>query len=631
MGYYDKGFVNVQDNFIVDDETVWRCYTYSATTNPTTPNNTALCIIRFYYEYATSYDKHLMYIVGLNKNATFQPSQGSTIYNNVDNFVNKVGNSYVKTYTASDSSGQGELVCPVPNYDKVTMRTKENIHLPSADDFEHGFRKSTIPIFTVTNTDYDKLNNYIQNGDDSGADNYEDLHPKTYHTDVWLDGNFPNIWFKTSYSGNIPSTTIPKCDAIISAIPVATPVEMYNSSYEFDGMIYVAYGQYSNPTPLPVVTKTPYGIAFTLDDEFGKKVQVTFAIDKSGNVSDIVTQDSTDGTHTIVVHEGTPSESDYTDGSNANGFNTKPTQNKFSGANTLTKTYKLSNDGVALKALGNFLWSSTFKDNVLSLTNYPLENIISIKAMPLIKGSTSEEIKIGNVLTGVSGDVVTDADSIETTVGKKQVPRYFNNFIDYSEVDIMIYLPYIGFKKIDNLVAMKRSIRVKYYFDVIMGNCLASVEFKADTGEWLLYDCYQGNCGIDIALTSTNRASIENGYINNALSAVSDIMSLNPVGVAKDVFNGMTQDFHSTSTGVGNPSVMNALDTKCRLIIKRPAPYAPKEYGHTVGYPCYKYMQLSELEGFTKCENFICSEIPQATDGEKDEIKQLLESGIFIF
>lgn len=631
MAYYEKGFANVQDNFTASGKTYWNCYTYSATTNPSTPNNKALCILRWYYEHAATPDKHLMTIVGLNINTPFNPSQASTIDDNVSNYIKKVGNSYIKARSETYDNDEGVLICPVPDYENVTLKNKQNIYIPKEDDFEHGFRKTDLPIFTVTNTDFDKLNNYIQNGDDSGADNYEDLHPKTYHTDVWLDGNFPNIWFKTSYSGDLPSTTIPQCDAVINVIPVATPVVMYDSSYEFDGMIYVAYGQYSNPTPLPIVTKTPYGIAFTLDGDFGKKVQATFYIDKSGNVSDIVPQNSTDGTHTIEVHEGTPSESDYSDGSNANAFNTEPTQNKFSGANTLTKTYKLSNDGVALKALGNFLWSSTFKDNVLSLTNYPLENVISIKAMPLIEGGTSEEIKIGNVLTGISGNVVSDADSIETTVGTKQVPRYFNNFIDFSEVDIMIYLPYIGFKKIDNLVAMKRSIRVKYYFDVIMGNCLASIEFKANTGGWLLYDCYQGNCGIDIALTSTNRANIENGYINNALSAVSDIMSLNPVGVAKDVFNGMTQDFHSQSTGVGNPSVMNALDTTCRLIIKRPAAYSPKEYGHTVGYPCYKYMNLSELSGFTQCENFICSLIPYATDGEKAEIKSLLESGIFIF
>lgn len=497
--------------------------------------------------------------------------------------------------------------------------------------------KATFPIYDFSQTDYpdtdmmDKVNKYITEGDDSGADNYNDLHPDKYDTTVWLDGTFPNIYYKTVYSGDGEPPAAPSCLCVISAIPTVSPVEMVRTNYNIDSMNFVSYGQYSNPTAVPLVSKTPYGIAFNLNDDANKKCQVTFYIDKSGNVSDIAPASSADGTHTIHVETGTPSEQDYSDGSNANGFDTNPTQNKFSGANTLTKTYKLASDAVALKALGNFLWSSTFKDNVLSLTNYPLENIIAIKAMPLIVGGGSEEIKIGNVLTGVSGDVVADADSIETTVGTKRIPRYFNNFIDYNEVDIMIYLPYIGFKKIDNLVAMKRSLRVKYYFDVIMGNCLASLEFKADTGNWLLYDCYQGNCGIDIALTSTNRASIENGFINNALSAVSDIMSLNPVGVAKDVFNGMTQDFHSQSTGVGNPSVMNALDTTCRLIIKRPATYEPKEYGHTVGYPCYKYMNLSELSGFTQCENFICSLIPYATDGEKAEIKSLLESGIFIF
>lgn len=623
MAFYSSGYSNVYDG------------DYSPNRSKKTFNQKSydgypgLCILKFLK--GTSGTQYTYKVVSINdtyaETHPFTPSASYTIERNLTNWLDtRVSKLYFTLVNTDDDS---EWL--PPDDDFGTSTTTSLNYFSGYINEDHYIEKTTLPIFTISNDDYSAFEAYYKTGDDSGADNYSDLHKENYLTEVWLDGNFPNIYYKTSFEGQGEPQTIPTALCIISAVPTVSPVEMVRTSYNIETMNNVSYGQYSNPTAVPLVNKTPYGIAFNLNDDVEKKCQATFYIDKNGNVSDIVTTNSSDGTHTIIVNEGTPSETDYTDGSEANGFNTQPAYNKFSGANTLTKTYKLSNDGVALKALGNFLWSSTFKDNVLSLTNYPLENIISIKAMPLIVGGTSEEIKIGNVLTGINGDVVADADSIETTVGTAQVPRYFNNFIDFSEVDIMIYLPYIGFKKIDNIVAMKRSLRVKYYFDVIIGNCLASIEFKADTGDWLLYECYQGNCGIDIALTSTNRASIENGFINNALSAVSDVMSVNPVGLAKDVFNGMTQDFHSQSTGVGNPSVMNALDTKCRLIIKRPASYTPKEYGHTVGYPCYKYMNLSELSGFTQCENFICSLIPYATDGEKAEIKSLLESGIFIF
>ena len=634
MAYYEQGFVNVQDNFKSGSREVWRCYTYSATTDNSFPDNKALCILRYYYDSATEPDKHELKIVGLNSNVPFAPRESLTIYDNVKNFVQR--NSHLKSTNQSDTSGEGVLVCKLPDYDAVTSKTYQGISLPSTADSTHGFRKTNLPIFTVTNDDFSALNNYIESGDDSGADNYEDLHPSTYHTTVWLDGKFPNLFYKTELTG----TTETQFEIQVNYDTGGSSTGVsYTKTYDINSMINATYSEYG-VSPTGLSNKTTYYMRF-LDENAETALQdacwLSFTVDRDGNVADITTTDSLSGNYTISCEQGTPSDTDYPEDDPA--WNHTINTNNMSGANTLTKTYMLND--TQLRSLGNFLWSSTFKDNLLGLVNYPLENVISLKAMPLSRGGTAENIKIGNVDTGISAPLVDTADRISVFIGQKKCPRIFQNFLDYTAVDISIYLPFIGFKKLDNALAMDRTISVTYYFDVILGTCLALISYKDKNSELLACDVYQGNCGIDIAIASTNRAEIENGYINNAISGITNLISGNIGGAVKDAFNASTQSFHSESGGVGNPSLMGAIDMTCRLIIRRPKKFTPPDsYGHTFGYPCHKYGLLSDFSypdqagvpanSFTVCENFIPSLMDDVLDEEKIMIKELLETGVYL-
>lgn len=634
MSYYEQGFVNVQDNFKSGSREVWRCYTYSATTDNSFPDNKALCILRYYYDSATEPDKHVLTIVGLNSNVPFAPRESLPIYNNVSNFIRS--NSHLKSTNQSDTSGQGELVCKLPDYDAVTSKTSQGISIPSTDDSTHGFRKTDLPIFTVTNDDFSALNNYIESGDDSGADNYEDLHPSTYHTTVWLDGKFPNLFYKTELTG----TTETQFEIQVNYDTGGSSTGVsYTKTYDINSMINATYSEYG-VSPTGLSNKTTYYMRF-LDENAETALQdacwLSFTVDRDGNVADITTTDSLSGNYTISCEQGTPSDTDYPEDDPT--WNHHINTNNMSGANTLTKTYMLND--TQLRALGNFLWSSTFKDNLLGLVNYPLENVISLKAMPLSRGGNAENIKIGNVDTGISVPLVDTADRISVFIGQKKCPRIFQNFLDYTAVDISIYLPFIGFKKLDNALAMDRTISVTYYFDVILGTCLALISYKDKNSELLACDVYQGNCGIDIAIASTNRAEIENGYINNAISGITNLISGNIGGAIKDAFNASTQSFHSESGGIGNPSLMGAIDMTCRLIIRRPKKFTPPDsYGHTYGYPCHKYGLLSDFSypdqagvpanSFTVCENFVPSLMDDVLDDEKIMIKELLETGVYL-
>lgn len=499
-----------------------------------------------------------------------------------------------------------------------------------------------IPIFDMTKHDsWTALNNYIATGDDSGADNYDDLHPMQYNTTVWMDGKYPNLYWKTEVGEeDTPDTIDLICD--IYARPLIEYDKTFTNQYSLNDVQYVQYSEYANPSKVPSIgggtIPTRYMLHVYPKDNLDKDyaARIVFDIHDDGTISDVTLQSSKH--HTIIISDSPiPSDSDYPD--EQTNFNHDMTTSFQDGTsiNTLTTTYRISPS--QLRVLGNFLWSNTFKDGILGLVNYPLENIVSLKCMPVKLGGTDTTIKIGNVDTGIHGDKCDyRVSGYSAYVGSCTIKRPFNNFMDYTEVELSIYLPFIGYKPLDAVMVMGRKIELTYIYDCVLGNCMAVLYVYDDNGNKIMFDCHQGTCGIDIAITSTNRADIENGMINSVLSGIGHLASAyagnigGVLGVASDVFNGTTQGFHTQSTGVGNPSLMTKMDTTAFVILKRPQimDVDKQHYGHHYGYPCNLYKKLKNLSGFTQTKNFVCSLINNATDEEKAEIESLLNSGIYI-
>lgn len=585
-----------------------------------------LCILRYVFNGVVYYN-----IVGGNRVHLTNTDPDGILYS-VNNWIND-GNSIIN-YRSETTFGD-----PTETYSEDGMAVRSNVLWSTSDITD--FWSKLLPIFTVTNNDMSAFNNYLDDGDDTGADNYQDLHPMQYTTTVWMDGNYPNLYWKTELTGeSVPETNDLICD--IYANPSVQNIKTFSNQYSLNSMQYAQYSDYASPSNVPSLgggtQPTPYVLYVNpvgnTDTDYD--AQITFYINNDGTISDVSLQSS--GNHTIVLSDSPiPSDSDYPD--EQTNFNHDKTTSFQDGTsvNTLTTTYHIN--VTQLRALGNFLWSNTFKDGILGLVNYPLENIVSLKCMPVNLGGTDTVIKIGNVDTGIHGDKCDyRVSGYSAYVGDCTIKRPFDNFMDYTEVELSIYLPFIGFKPLDAVMVMGRKIELTYIYDCVLGNCMAVLEVYDDKGKKIMFDCYQGTCGIDIAITSTNRADIENGMINSVLSGIGHLASAatgnigSLIGVAGDVFNGTTQGFHTQSTGVGNPSLMTKMDTTAFVLIKRPQvmDVDGQNYGHHYGYPCNLYKKLGDLSGFTQTKDFVCSQINNAADEEKAEIESLLNSGIYI-
>lgn len=335
-------------------------------------------------------------------------------------------------------------------------------------------------------------------------------------------------------------------------------------------------------------------------------------------------------TLTIVAGSGASDDgySDSTKGGDDYNDITDSELPSINGHSILTQTYAMS--PTRLKQLGNVLWNSSFIENIELVNNNPIENIVSVKMFPfLINGSADEIIQLGNVETGVNGKPVPDSYSYKHNVGNIKVSKKYNNFLDYAPfTKITLFLPFVGFKELPTDEVMDRTLNISYIIDIVTGTCkvIVSVILSGNKVPLISFD---GSTGIDIPISSSNRASVEAGYITSALGATSQLMSGNPIGAIGQGLNGAMAMYHTNTTGNPNPScsIYECLDAF--LIYDRPTYQELKQFNHTKGRMCMLSKTIGNLKGFTMCDSNVDLNGINCTETEKEELQSIMSSGFY--
>lgn len=401
--------------------------------------------------------------------------------------------------------------------------------------------------------------------------------------------------------------------------PIATLATVY---------IAVQLEYYSTPTVLPTDYSSimycelfkkqknghMYGdIGFLEKDENGLYDKVksgdgsTFTVKEGDEGSKIVTSDDDDG---------------YSDDKD-DDENDSDTSDVSSGIGVLTTTFKMTKD--RLQQLGRFLWGSNIFDNFSLICNNPIENIISCKSIPLSIDGSTQKIILGNVDTGVNGDKVSN-NFAKQNIGSITITEKYHNFLDYAPyTNVIIYLPYIGFKELDTNLVMSKTLSISYTVDIITGGCLCQVT----SNNVKLYE-FNGNIGIDIPITASNRAQVEAGYISSGIGIASSVASGNIVSAVTSLINSAESQYHYASTSSPNPMCVASTNRTCYVILDRPTYQTLKSFNHTRGKKCYLTKTINTLKGYTICDEHIDLSGISATDSEKEELIKILSSGFFV-
>ena len=448
-----------------------------------------------------------------------------------------------------------------------------------------------------------------------GYGGYDDLSGKV-SIHKWQLVDYSPSHFNTNYA-QINNTVWGEWANTVS--PIATLSTVY---------IAVQLEYYTTPTVLPSETSAimycelfknikdghMYGdIGFLQKEDNGLYSKVT-----TGDRSTFTVKDGEDGSK-IVTSDDDDGYSDDKDDDEKN----IDTSDVSAGIGVLTTTFKMTKD--RLQQLGRFLWGSNIFDNFSLICNNPIENIISCKSIPLSLDGATQKIVLGNVDTGVNGDKVAN-NFTSQTIGSIKINEKYNNFLDYSPyTNVIIYLPYVGFKELDTNLVMNKTLSISYTVDVITGGCLCQIQSDGVR----LYE-FNGNLGIDIPITASNRAQVEAGYISSGIGITSSAASGNIVGAVTSLINSAEAQYHYASTSSPNPMCVASTNRTCYVIIDRPTYQTLKSFNHTRGKKCYLTKTINSLKGYTICDEHVDLTGIRATESEKEELVRLLSSGFFV-
>ena len=296
----------------------------------------------------------------------------------------------------------------------------------------------------------------------------------------------------------------------------------------------------------------------------------------------------------------------------------------------LTKTYAMSKERT--QALGAKIWSQDYF-NVLKIQDNPIENIISVKAFPFSMTGTEQSIQIGNVDIGVNALAVTKT-TVKISIGSIKITEKYGSFLDYAPyTSIQLFLPYSGFVEMDTTQIMNTMLKVELVVDLITGACKYIIY-----ADGICISEVDGNMGIDIPMTSTNRAQTDlavlQNTVNGAMNAGVALLSKNPIGAIGSVVNtaldGAQASYSSSRSGNASSACSSYSQRNIFVIINRPNYSSVKSFGHTRGYVCNRTLKIGDLKGFTLVDNNIDLTSISATKNELDELRNLLASGVYV-
>lgn len=508
---------------------------------------------------------------------------------------------------------------------------------------------STIPIFEGEDTE--SINKYVTKGDTSGA-----LKDASTKWNLYIDGTKSPLYKLTWDCVDVSNSDTSKVKVLFCGMDDAVPntyivkeSHYYNyndksvklnyhdireavwgdmGSVKGPVAIIVQFEYFATTTVVPKATSS-YMYCELFPNETNGHMYGKIGFCKVGEHPTWFVKTNDGDSSKFTAHEGTEGSDGYTKDDDKDYHDNKDkddddsdTKVLSSGIGVLTSTYHMTKE--RLEQLGRFLWGGSIFDEFSLINNNPIENIISCKSIPFNIGGTNQEISLGNVKTGVNGEKISQNFS-KQTIGTVAIAEHYGNFLDYAPyTNVIIYLPYIGFKELDTSLVMGKTLKIEYTLDVITGGCLAQIY----VGRIRLYE-FTGNIGVDIPITASNRAQVESAYISAGVGVVSSTMSGNVTGAVNSIIGAATSQYHYSGTGNPSPSCVASTNRTCYVVIDRPQYQPLNAFNHTRGRMCCLSKTIGSLNGFTVCDKNIDISGVSATDEEKEEIVNILSSGFF--
>ena len=284
------------------------------------------------------------------------------------------------------------------------------------------------------------------------------------------------------------------------------------------------------------------------------------------------------------------------------------------------RLYNLTN--AELSALGNYLWSDNFFDNIIKNWTSPLQNIVSLSVVPVVNlQGVNEVIQIGNTSTGVSAMRLTNS-RYELNMGTVQTSKMYNSFADFNPFQrLKVFLPYIGVRELNTDDYIGGSLEIIYQIDIFTGSCVAHL-VAHKKGKNYVVDTYNGNVTMQLPITGANYFTAFQASLNGLMTT----MVGNPVGGAVQGLN-LKPSYEKSGTLTGQNGRLGVKYPY--LFFDTPQFKAPKGFRENHGYISNLSVILGECSGYNEVKYIDIDDLT-ALDTEKDELLNLLRTGVYV-
>ena len=305
-----------------------------------------------------------------------------------------------------------------------------------------------------------------------------------------------------------------------------------------------------------------------------------------------------------------------------------------------------------LKQVADYLWGGLFDlSTYLKIFENPMDCILGLSVVPVtVPTSGSAQITVGNIeLSGISLPLASQ-QYIEVDCGTIAfTDKYFGSYLDQDPYTKMaLFVPYSGIHSVKADDIMGKTVGLKYHIDILTGSLVAFLT----CGDSVLYE-FNGACASNIPVNSINYASTIENAIRIAVNIGTTVATAGaaaPMTGATAATREAARTFGTAvnmagSTAEGILSLKPNIDRAGSLggttglmgnqtpyfIITRPRLCKPANQNTFKGYPSFIQVTIGDLigEGYTEFDTVILAGM-YLTDSEKEELKQILESGVYL-
>lgn len=143
--------------------------------------------------------------------------------------------------------------------------------------------------------------------------------------------------------------------------------------------------------------------------------------------------------------------------------------------------------------------------NIAGCASFGRNMYVGTGTVPLAFNSGTTLHVLSNMVDYISG-------------GYCNIPRHFNDWRDYVNTEIMLYIPYCGTVRLNPGDVIGNKISVQYAVDFATGGCIAYVDMETGDGAGYPVGALPGQIGADIPLTATAAGEVAARFIGDALN-----------------------------------------------------------------------------------------------------------------